>query len=70
MLWIGVLGRIAFFALDNTKNAALGQRYFVRGILDGLRGRLSEDHILVDWKVPGRSFRQDRRARIRRWLGV
>ncbi len=70
MLWIGVLGRIVFFALDNTKNAALGQRYFVRGILDGLRGRLSEDHILVDFKLPGRSFRQDRRARIRRWLGV
>jgi len=70
MVWIGVLGRIAFFAIDNTKNAVLGQRHFVRGVLDGMRGRLSEDHILVQFSPEPRAFRQDRRAKIRRWLGV
>lgn len=71
MVWVGVLGRIIFFALDNAKNATLGQRYFVRGILDGLRGRLSPDYILVKAPPPSsRAFRQGYRGRILRWLGV
>lgn len=71
MVWLGVLGRIAFFALDNTKNATLGQRFFVRGILDGMRGRLSPDYILVKAPPPSvRAFRQGYRGRILRWLGV
>jgi hypothetical protein len=71
MVWIGVLGRITFFALDNTKNAMLGQRYLVRGILDGMRGRLSPDYILVKAPPPSvRAFRQGYRGRILRWLGV
>ena len=71
MVWVGVLGRITFFALDNAKNATLGQRYFVRGILDGLRGRLSPDYILVKAPPPSsRAFRQGYRGRILRWLGV
>jgi GT2 family glycosyltransferase len=70
MVWLGVLGRIAFFALDNTKSAIFGQRYFVRGILDGLKGRLSPDYITVTWAPPQRTFRNDVRARVRRWLGV
>src|SRR5438477_4274154 len=47
MLWVGVLGRIAFFTLDNTKHAILGQRAFVRGMLDGMRGRLTPELITV-----------------------
>ena len=71
MVWVGVLGRIVFFALDNSKNAILGQRHFIRGIVDGLRGRLSEDHILVTPKGPrGLDMRQGYRGRILRWLGV
>jgi GT2 family glycosyltransferase len=71
MVWIGVLGRITFFALDNAKNATLGQRYFVRGVLDGLRGRLSPDYILLKAPPPSsRAFRQGYRGRILRWLGV
>jgi GT2 family glycosyltransferase len=67
---VGVLGRIAFFALDNSKNAIWGQRAFVRGMLDGVRGRLSPDQITVKLPPPRSAFRQDYRARIRRWLGV
>jgi GT2 family glycosyltransferase len=71
MVWLGVLGRITFFALDNAKNATLGQRYFVRGIFDGMRGRLSPDYILVKPPAPSvRAFRQGYRGRILRWLGV
>lgn len=71
MVWLGVLGRITFFALDNTKNAAFGQRFFIRGILDGMRGKLSPDYILVKAPPPSvRAFRQGYRGRILRWLGV
>lgn len=71
LVWVGVLGRITFFALDNSKNAILGQRYFVRGILDGLSGRLSRDYMLVKPPPPsGRAFRQGYRGRLMRWLGV
>lgn len=71
LLWVGLLGRIAFFTLDNAKNAVLGQRYFVRGIVDGLRGRLSPDYILVKQHPPrGRDVRQGYRGRLKRWMGV
>ena len=71
LVWVGVLGRIVFFALDNTKNAAFGQRYFVRGILDGMRGRLSPDYMMVKQAPPrGLDMRQGYRGRIKRWLGV
>jgi GT2 family glycosyltransferase len=70
-VWLGVLGRITFFALDNAKNATLGQRYFVRGIFDGLTGRLSPDYMMVKPPAPsGRAFRQGYRGRLMRWLGV
>jgi len=71
LVWVGVFGRIAFFTLDNAKNATLGQRYFVKGILDGLTGRLSPDYIMVKPPAPSvRAFRQGYRGRILRWLGV
>jgi GT2 family glycosyltransferase len=71
LVWLGVAGRIAFFALDNTKNAALGQRHFVRGILDGMAGRLTPDEILLKPPAPSyRAFRQGYRGRLLRWLGV
>jgi len=71
MLWLGMLGRLTFFTLDNAKHAILGQRYFLRGIVDGLRGRLSRDYILVKQSPPrGRDMRQGYRGRLKRWIGV
>ncbi len=70
MLWVGVLGRITFFTLDNTKNAVLGQRAFVRGMLDGMRGRLTPELITVTLPGKTRQFRQGIRGRLLRWLGV
>jgi hypothetical protein len=71
MVWLGVLGRITFFALDNTKHAILGQRAFVRGMMDGLRGTLRPELITITWGEPkARVFRQGRWARVKRWLGV
>jgi GT2 family glycosyltransferase len=69
-MWIGILGRIVFFALDNTKNAILGQRAFVSGVMDGMRGRLRPELITVKMPSGGRSLKQGLRARLRRWLGV
>src|SRR5262249_26126938 len=57
MLWVGVLGRITFFALDNTKHAILGQRAFVRGMMDGMRGRLTPELITVSIAPSPRRFR-------------
>jgi len=70
MLWVGVLGRIAFFTLDNTKHAILGQRAFVNGMLDGMRGRLRPELITVTIAPKTRQFRQGIRGRFMRWLGV
>jgi GT2 family glycosyltransferase len=70
MLWVGVLGRIAFFTLDNTKHAILGQRAFVNGMLDGMRGRLRPELITVTIAPRTRHFRQGLRGRFMRWLGV
>jgi GT2 family glycosyltransferase len=71
MMVLGMLGRIAFFSLDAAKNAILGQRAFVSGMLDGMRGRLRPELITVT--IPdrsGRRFRQGIRGRLMRWLGV
>lgn len=71
MLWVGVLGRIAFFTLDNTKHAILGQRAFVRGMMDGMRGKLTPELITVTLPTSSvRRFRQGIRGRFMRWLGV
>src|SRR5262245_9518521 len=70
MLWVGVFGRIAFFNLDNTKHAILGQRAFVNGMLDGMRGRLRPELITVTIAPRTRQFRQGLRGRFMRWLGV
>ena len=71
LLWVGVLGRVTFFTLDNAKNAILGQRFFIRGIIDGLRGKLSPDYILVKpQEGRGRDLRQGYRGRLKRWIGV
>jgi GT2 family glycosyltransferase len=70
MLWVGVLGRIAFFTLDNTKHAILGQRAFVNGMMDGMRGRLRPELITVTIAPKTRQFRQGIRGRLMRWLGV
>jgi len=69
-MWLGVLGRIAFFTLDNAKNAILGQRAFVRGMLDGMRGRFSPDQITVTLPARGPRAMHGIKAQIRRWLGV
>ena len=67
----GVIGRILFFTLDNAKHAALGQRAFVRGMLDGMRGKLSPEEITVQMPGPRTGhLRQGYRARVKRWLGV
>ena len=70
MLWVGVLGRIVFFTLDNTKHAILGQRAFVRGMYDGMRGRLTPELITLSIQPSTRNFRQGIRGRLLRWLGV
>ena len=63
--------RISFFMLDNAKHAILGQRAFVRGMLDGMRGRLSPEEITVTMPGPRTGhLRQGYRARVKRWLGV
>src|SRR5262249_11734707 len=67
----GIIGRILFFTLDNAKHAALGQRAFVRGMLDGMRGKLSPEEITVH--MPGRPRGPPRPgygARGERWLAV
>jgi GT2 family glycosyltransferase len=69
-MWIGTMGRIAFFTLDNAKHAILGQRAFVRGMLDGMQGRLTEDEITVKIQAYRRDMRQGIRGRLKRWLGV
>jgi GT2 family glycosyltransferase len=67
----GIIGRILFFTLDNAKHAALGQRAFVRGMLDGMRGKLSPEEITVQMPGPRTGhLRQGYRARVKRWLGV
>jgi GT2 family glycosyltransferase len=70
MLWVGVIGRILFFALDNTKHAILGQQAFVRGMMDGMRGRLRPELITVTIAPRTRRFRQGIRGRLMRWLGI
>jgi GT2 family glycosyltransferase len=71
MMTIGMLGRIAFFSLDASKNAILGQRAFVCGMLDGMRGRLRTELITVAIPEGGRRrFRQGIRGRLMRWIGV
>ncbi|MCW5892327.1 MAG: glycosyltransferase family 2 protein [bacterium] len=70
-MWAGVIGRITFFTLDNAKHAILGQRAFVRGMVDGMRGRLTPSEITVQWPPPmKRNLSQGLKARIKRWLGV
>jgi hypothetical protein len=70
MIWVGVIGRILFFTLDNTKHAILGQRAFLNGMMDGMRGRLRPELITVTIAPPTRHFRQGIRGRLMRWLGV
>ncbi|HWP67336.1 MAG TPA: glycosyltransferase family 2 protein [Candidatus Limnocylindria bacterium] len=71
MVCIGILGRITFFALDSTKHAILGQRAFVRGMMDGLRGTLRPELITITWGEPKpRVFHQNWWGRVKRWLGV
>ncbi len=70
MLWVGVIGRILFFTLDNTKHAILGQQAFVRGMMDGMRGRLRPELITVTITPRTRQFRQGIRGRLMRWLGI
>lgn len=69
-MWTGVLGRITFFALDNTKHAILGQRAFIRGMVDGMRARLRPSEITVSFAPKKKNLRQGYKARIMRWLGV
>jgi GT2 family glycosyltransferase len=70
-VWIGIIGRITFFTLNNAKGAVMGQRAFVRGMLDGMRGRLSPEEITVTMPGPRTGhLRQGYRARVKRWLGV
>jgi len=70
-VWIGILGRIAFFTLNNVKSAVMGQRAFVRGMLDGMRGTLTPDEILVkQGGIRLRNLSQGKVARFVRWLGV
>ena len=66
----GVLGRITFFTVDNAKNAIMGQRAFVRGMLDGMRGKLSPEEITVQMPIRTGHLGQGYRARVKRWLGV
>ena len=66
----GVIGRITFFTLDNAKHAIMGQRAFVRGMLDGMRGKLSPEEITVQMPIRTGHLRQGYRARVKRWLGV
>ena len=70
MLWVGVVGRITFFSLDSTKRAILGQRTFIRGMLDGMHGRLTPEEITISVVPLPRTFRQGVRLRLRLWLGV
>ena len=70
-MMLGMAGRIAFFTLDAAKNAVLGQRAFVAGMVDGMRGRLRPELITVAIPDRGvRRFRQGLRGRLMRWLGV
>jgi GT2 family glycosyltransferase len=66
----GLLGRITFFVLDNTKHAILGQRAFVKGMLDGMQGKLTPQEITVEVGKKKRNLRQGMKARVFRWLGV
>ncbi len=70
-MMLGMAGRITFFTLDAAKNAVLGQRAFVAGMIDGMRGRLRPELITVAIPDRGvRRFRQGLRGRLMRWLGV
>jgi len=70
-VWIGIVGRIAFFTLNNAKGAVMGQRAFVRGMIDGIRGTLTPDEIMVkQGNIRLRNLSQGRVARFVRWLGV
>lgn len=89
MIWLGVLGRLSYSIANafvsfwrNIKNSVLGQRYFVRGIIDGLRGRLSSDYIIITQSEPPPPKSQGpviKKAatyyliilqRVKRWIGV
>ncbi len=71
MMILGMVGRITFFSLDATKNAILGQQHFVRGMIDGMKGRLRPELITITMPDRGgRRFRQGIRGRLMRWLGV
>jgi GT2 family glycosyltransferase len=67
---IGVAGRLTIFFGHNVLDAFRKERAFVRGVLDGLRGRLDPEQIEVHFPVPHWDLHPGPVQRLRRWLGA
>ncbi|MDA3896724.1 MAG: glycosyltransferase family 2 protein [Desulfobacteraceae bacterium] len=76
LVWFGVIVRLSLsistslvIFLRSLKLSVMGQRYFVRGIFDGLRGRLSPDYMIIQAGPPPRPpLTISQRLRIRETL--
>ena len=67
---VGVVGRLAIFIAHNVHDALNKERAFVRGMLDGLRGRMDPDAIEVHFPIRHWDLRPGRAQRIREWFGA
>jgi len=72
---LGLLGRVSYYTIMTVKNnmklVLQGQKIFIYGVWDGLRGRISPERITIDnVKKRQRVFKQGITARFKRWLGV
>lgn len=66
----GVFGRLLFFFIHNVRHAVLGQRTFVRGMWDGMRGRLDLDQVELKITEAEYALRPGLLSRFARWLGA
>ena len=70
MMVLGLAMRMSAFALSSTLRAILGQEPFISGMVDGLRGRLRREKIVVRRPVYSGELPDTPIVRVLRWLGA
>jgi hypothetical protein len=69
-MWVGVAGRLALLTAHNFAHAVRQQRSFVRGMLDGMRGRLTPDEITIKIRGGSKPFEKGLGAWLARFFGL
>lgn len=77
MMAIGTVVRFAYFSIIIMKDGLIGaiimDKFFLRGIYDGLHGKLSPDYIMIhrpDSPATTNAPEQGRWVRFKRWMGA